>query len=173
MIFLFNIQGDVNAQELAALRAVIKSVQEYGLEANYPLDPLQKRLAQLEKAKSDNRKRLGDFGKHHLPKKSRPNSSFRGFRGPPGRQKQAPPPMYNERAVYAGMPERYPPHAGPNPYNYQVPNQPAYAPQANDQRLYYYSQDDRGPAPLYNAATSNYGSYSGSGLQPSPHPPYM
>ncbi|XWS33540.1 hypothetical protein CRYUN_Cryun22dG0091800 [Craigia yunnanensis] len=161
-------QGDVNAQELAALRAVIRCVQEYGLEANYPLDPLQKRLAQLEKAKSDNRKRVGDFGKHHQPKKSRPNGGFRGFRGPPGRQA---PPVYNEWAAYAGMPERYP-HAGPHPYDYQVPNQPAYAPQANDQRLYYYSQDERGPAPSYNAATSNYGSYSSSGLQPS-HQPYM
>ncbi|XVF59333.1 hypothetical protein PTKIN_Ptkin07bG0267300 [Pterospermum kingtungense] len=160
--------GDVNAQELAALRAVIRCVQEYGLEANYPLDPLQKRLAQLEKAKSDNRKRVGEFGKHQQPKKSRPNSGFRGFRGPPGRQA---PPAYNiERAAYAGMPERYP-HAGPNLYNYQVPNQPAYASQANDQRL-YYSQADRGPTPLYNAATSNYGNYSGSGLQP-PHQPYM
>ena len=98
----------------------------------------------------------------------RPNGGFRGFRGPLGRQA---PPVYNERAAYAGMPERYS-HAGPNPYNYQVPNQPAYAPQANDQRLYYYSQDDRGPAPSYNATTSNYGSYSSSGLQPS-HQPYM
>ncbi|XWS45198.1 hypothetical protein CRYUN_Cryun15aG0115700 [Craigia yunnanensis] len=163
-------QGDVNAQELSALRAVIRCVQEYGLEANYPLDPLQKRFAQLEKAKSDNRKRVRDFGKLHQPKKSRPNSGFRGFRGPPGRQAPAPP-VYNERAAYAGMPERYL-HAGPNPYDYQAPNKPAYAPQANDQRLYYYSQDDRGPGPSYNAATSNYGSYSGSGLQQS-HQPYM
>ncbi|XP_022739907.1 FRIGIDA-like protein 3 [Durio zibethinus] len=161
-------QGDVNAQELAALRAVIRCVHEYGLEADYPLDPLQKRFAQLEKSKSDNRKRVGDFGKHHQSKRSRPSGGFRGFRGPPGRQV---PPVYNERAAYVGMPERYP-HAGPNPYDYQVPNQPAYAPQANDQRLYYYSQDDRGPAPSYNTATSNYGSYGGSGLQPS-HQPYM
>ncbi|XWS41825.1 hypothetical protein CRYUN_Cryun17cG0116100 [Craigia yunnanensis] len=95
-------QGDVNAQELAALRAVIRCVQEYGLEADYPLDPLQKRFAQLEKSKSDNRKRVRDFGKHHQPKKSRPNGGFRGFRGPPGRQA---PPVYNERAAYEGMPE--------------------------------------------------------------------
>ncbi|XVF17579.1 hypothetical protein REPUB_Repub10bG0135700 [Reevesia pubescens] len=161
-------QGDVNAQELAALRAVIRCVLDYGLEANYPLDPLQKRFAQLEKAKSDNRKRAGDFGKHHHPKKSRPNGGFRGIRGPPGRQA---PPVYNERAAYAGMPQRYP-HAGPIPYNYQFPNQPAYAPQASDQRLYYYSQDDRAAAPSYNAATSNYGNNVGSGLQPSQQP-YM
>lgn len=159
-------QGDVNAQELAALRAVIRCVQEYGLEANYPLEPLQKRFAQLEKAKSDNRKRAGNFGKHHQLKKSRPNVGFRGFRRPPGRQAQAPP-VYNERAAYAGMPERYT-HAGPNPYDYQVPSQPAFASQANDQ--IYYTQDNRGPAPSYNAAISNYGGYSGSGLQPSNQP---
>ncbi|OMP01876.1 Natural resistance-associated macrophage protein [Corchorus olitorius] len=162
-------QGDINAQELSALKAVKKCVQEYGLEAEYPLDPLQKRIAQLEKAKSDNRKRVGDYGRHQQQKKSRPGGGFRGFRGPPARQAAA---VYNDRSAYAGMPERYPHPAAPNPYDYQVSNQPAYPPQANDQRLYYYPQDDRGPAPSYNAATSNYGSYTGSGLQP-PNQPYM
>nr|KJB71128.1 hypothetical protein B456_011G107000 [Gossypium raimondii] len=157
-------QDDINARELAALKAVIRCVQDYGLEADYSLDPLQKRLAQLEKAKADNKKRGGDSGKHHPRKKSRPNGGFRGYRGPPGRQA---PLVYNQRAAFTGMPERYT-HAGPNPYNYQIPNQPAYVPQANDQRLYYYSQDDKVATSSYNAAaTSNYGSYSGSGLQPS------
>ncbi|KAA3479678.1 FRIGIDA-like protein 3 isoform X2 [Gossypium australe] len=162
--FPLHIQDDINARELAALKAVIRCVQDYGLEADYSLDPLQKRLAQLEKAKADNKKRGGDSGKHHPRKKSRPNGGFRGYRGPPGRQA---PPVYNQRAAFTGMPERYT-HAGPNPYNYQIPNQPAYVPQANDQRLYYYSQDDKVATSSYNAAaTSNYGSYSGSGLQPS------
>lgn len=128
-------QDDINARELAALKAVIRCVQDYGLEADYSLDPLQKRLAQLEKAKADNKKRGGDSGKHHPRKKSRPNGGFRGYRGPPGRQA---PPVYNQRAAFTGMPERYT-HAGPNPYNYQIPNQPAYVPQANDQRLYICS----------------------------------
>ncbi|KAG4125458.1 hypothetical protein ERO13_D10G097500v2 [Gossypium hirsutum] len=52
-------QDDINARELAALKAVIRCVQDYGLEADYSLDPLQKRLAQLEKAKADNKKRGG------------------------------------------------------------------------------------------------------------------
>ncbi|EOY26958.1 Uncharacterized protein TCM_028912 [Theobroma cacao] len=95
-------QVDVNAQELAARRTVIRCVQEYGLEADYPLDPLQERFAQLEKSKSDNRKRAGDSGKHQQPKKSRPNVGFRGFRGPPCRQAA---PVYNNRSAYAGMPE--------------------------------------------------------------------
>ncbi|KAK8490011.1 hypothetical protein V6N13_133152 [Hibiscus sabdariffa] len=161
-------QDDINARELAALKAVIKCIQDYGLEADYSLDPLQKRLAQLEKAKADSKKRGGDSSKHHPRKKSRPNGGFRGFRGPPGRQA---PPVYNQRAAFTGMPERYT-HAGPNPYSFQVPNQLAYAPQANDQRVYYYTQDDKIPTPSYNAGTSNYGSYSGGGLPPSQQP-YM
>ncbi|KAJ0098007.1 hypothetical protein Patl1_28585 [Pistacia atlantica] len=99
-------QIDVNAQELAALKAVVNCVKEYKLEADYPLDPLQKRVAQLERSKSD-KKRGGDFG-----------------------------------TAYGGMPERYP-QAGPNPYDYQVPGQPAFAQQPTDQRLYFYPQDDR------------------------------
>ncbi|XP_039045848.1 FRIGIDA-like protein 3 isoform X2 [Hibiscus syriacus] len=161
-------QDDINARELAALEAVISCLQDYGLEADYSLDPLQKRLAQLEKAKADSKKRGGDSSKHHPWKKSRPNGGFRGFRGPPGRQA---PQVYNQRAAFTGRPERYTP-ACSNPYSYQVLYQPAYAPQANDQRLYYYTQDDKIPTPLYNATTSNYGSYSGGGLQPSQQP-YM
>ncbi|XP_044469719.1 FRIGIDA-like protein 3 [Mangifera indica] len=38
-------QIDVNAQELAALKAVVSGVKEYGLEADYPLDPLQQRVS--------------------------------------------------------------------------------------------------------------------------------
>ncbi|KAE8718517.1 Aspartyl protease family protein [Hibiscus syriacus] len=96
-------QDGINARELAALKAVISCVQDYGLEADYCLDPLQKRLAQLEKAKADSKKRGGDSSKHHPRKKSRPNGGFRGFRGPPGRQA---PQVYNQRAVFTGMPER-------------------------------------------------------------------
>ncbi|XP_039009271.1 FRIGIDA-like protein 3 [Hibiscus syriacus] len=159
-------QDDINARELAALKAVVRCVQDYGLESDYSLDPLQKRLAQLEKAKADSKKRGGDSSKYHPRKKSRPNSGFRGFRGPPGRLA---PPVYSQRTAFTGMPERYT-HAGPNPCSYQVPNQPSYTPQANDQRLYYYTQDDKIRTPSYNAATSNYGSYSGGGLQPSQQP---
>lgn len=165
-------QGDANAQELAALKAVIKCVGEYSLEADYPLDSLQRRVAQLEKSKSE-RKRNGDPGKYQNQKKARPNGGFRGFRtpgaAPSGRQ---PPPVYGDRAAYTGMSsERYP-HAGLNPYEYQVPGQSAYPQPAGDQRLYYYPQEDRLSAVSYSAPSSNYGGYIGSGLQPS-HQPYM
>ncbi|KAK8653674.1 hypothetical protein V6N13_127663 [Hibiscus sabdariffa] len=159
-------QVDFNALELAALRAVISCVHDYGLEADYPLDPLEKRLAQLEKSKADNKKRPGDFSKRHSSKRSRPNTGFKGLRKPPRRQAT---PIYTESPAYVGLAQRYP-RAGPNPYNFQVPTQPAYASQANDQRSYFYPQNDRGPAPSYNATTSTYGSYGSSGLQPSNQP---
>ncbi|GMJ08026.1 hypothetical protein HRI_004471800 [Hibiscus trionum] len=173
-------QVDFNALELAALRAVISCVHDYGLEADYPLDPLQKRLAQLEKSKADNKKRPGDFSKRHSSKRLRPNIGFKGLGKPPGRQT---PPICTESPAYVGMAQRYP-HAGPNPYNFQVPTQPAYASQANDQGSYFYPQNiqandqgsyfypqnDRGPAPSYNATGSNYGNYGSRGLQPSNQP---
>ncbi|XP_034690274.1 FRIGIDA-like protein 3 [Vitis riparia] len=167
--------GDANAQELAALKAVIRCVEEYKLEADYALDPLQKRVAQLEKSKAD-KKRMGEAGKYQQPKKQRANGGFHGFRGSAsggaaaGRQA---PPVFSERAAYTV--ERYPyagPGPGPNTFDYPLPSQAAYIQQANDQRSYFYPQDDRVPPSSYNAAPSNYGSYMGSGLQSS-HQPYM
>ena len=42
----------MNEQELGALKAVIRCVEEYKLETDYPLDPLQKRVAQLERSQA-------------------------------------------------------------------------------------------------------------------------
>ncbi|RVX23800.1 FRIGIDA-like protein 3 [Vitis vinifera] len=116
--------GDANAQELAALKAVIRCVEEYKLEADYALDPLQKRVAQLEKSKAD-KKRMGEAGKYQQPKKQRANGGFHGFRGSAsggaaaGRQA---PPVFSERAAYTV--ERYPyagPGPGPNTFDYPFP----------------------------------------------------
>lgn len=170
----------MNAQELAAVKAVIRCIKEYKLEADYPLDPLERRAAQLEKPKSD-KKRSGEFGRHHQPpKKSRANGGgFFGSRGRGGAAAAAPHrqgPAYGDRAAaYMGLSERYP-YTAPNAYNYQVPSQAAYPQQTIDQRSYYYPQDDRVAPTSYNAvppsATSTYGSYVGGGLQPS-NQPYM
>lgn len=169
-------QEDANAQELAALKTVIRCVEDYKLEAEYTLDPLQKRVAQLERSKAD-KKRSGEYGKRQQPKKLKANGRFRGYRGPGANAASAPaagrqgPPVFGERAVYAGISERYP-HAGPHVYDYQVPSQPAYAQQPNDQRLYYYPQEDRVTAASYSAVPPNYSGYVGNGLQPA-HQPYM
>ncbi|XP_043713065.1 FRIGIDA-like protein 3 [Telopea speciosissima] len=157
-------QIDVNAQELGALRAVIRCVEEYKLEAEYPLDPLQKRVAQLEKSKAD-KKRMGDIAKHQQPKRARANGGFFGPRGPVSAVNRQPP-VFNGRGAYMGVAERYP-HAGPTSYDYQVPSQGAYTQQTNAQRPYYYPQDERATASTYSADPSNYGAYMGSGLQSS------
>lgn len=173
-IYFFSVyvQNDANAQELAALKAVISCIERYKLEAEYPLDPLQKRVAQLERSKSD-KKRGRDFSKHQQSKKHRANGGYRGFRasgGSAASSRQAPP-VYADRTVYGAMPARYH-QAASNHYDYQVPGQSAYAQQINDQRLYYYPQDDRVAPNSYSAAPANYNGYAGSGLQPS-HQPYM
>lgn len=173
--FCFNkMQDDVNAKELAALKAVIRCVQEFKLEADYPLDPLQKRVHQLERSKAD--KKRSNESKRQQQKKQKISGRWRGYRGPGVAATSAPAaarhgqPVFGDRAGYGGILERY--AQRPLTYDYQVPSQPAYVPQANDQRLYYYPQDDRvKPAP-YNATPSNYGGYAGSGMQ-SQRQPYM
>ncbi|GFY86608.1 FRIGIDA-like protein [Actinidia rufa] len=173
----FLLQNDANAQELAALRAVIRCVREYKLEADYPLDPLHKRVVQLEKSKPDKR-RSGESGKHQQHKKPRANGGIFGFRAPPPPAAALPPgpaavggrqgpPVYGARPVYGGLSERYS-LSGPTAYDYQTPSQTIY-----DQRSYYYPQDERVTAAAYNAASpSSYGSYAGSGVQSS-HQQYM
>ncbi|OVA01003.1 Frigida-like [Macleaya cordata] len=174
------VQNDANAQELAALKAVIRCVDEYKLEAEYPLDPLQKRVAQLEKSKAD-KKRMGEVVKHHQPKRPRANGGGHyGSRMPISAvDLQQPPPVYGERGAYMGAAaERYHPHTGGvSTFDYhQMPNQGgAYGQQqAIAQRPpYYYSQDERATTASYNAtAQSNYGGYIANGVQPS-HQSYM
>ncbi|KAJ6817783.1 FRIGIDA-like protein 3 [Iris pallida] len=49
-------QNEMNERELSALKAVIKCIEDHKLEEQYPVDPLQKRILQLEKAKADKRR---------------------------------------------------------------------------------------------------------------------
>ncbi|KAJ9177327.1 hypothetical protein P3X46_012560 [Hevea brasiliensis] len=120
-------QGNVNAQELPTLKAIIRCVEEYKLEADYPLNPLRKRVAQLILANISNQN--GECG-------------FCGV-APPGPTVGRPAPLvFAERIPYTRMQERYP-HGGPNPYNYQVPAQSGYGQPGTDQRACYYPQDDR------------------------------
>ncbi|KAF8377611.1 hypothetical protein HHK36_030993 [Tetracentron sinense] len=165
-------QNDANAQELAALRAVIRCVEEYKLEADYPLDPLQKRVAQLEKMKAD-KKRTGGAVKYQQPKRARANGGFYGYRMPIASADRQPPPVFGERGGgYAGVSERYP-HVAPTAYDYQVPSQAAFPQQANAQRPYYYPPEERPPITSYNAGPSNYGAYMSNELQPPSHQSYI
>ncbi|KAL2333475.1 hypothetical protein Fmac_014688 [Flemingia macrophylla] len=151
-------KNDANAQELAALKAVIKCIEEYKLESDYPLDTLLKRVIQLEKSKGD-KKRSGEFSRRPPSKRPRPNEGYFSLHSSASGGRAAStvvlgrhvPPV---RVPYAGSSDRYP-HAGTMTYDYQVPGQSIYT----------------GPA---NAPPSNYGRYMGTSLQSSHQPqPYI
>ncbi|KAF9619593.1 hypothetical protein IFM89_007914, partial [Coptis chinensis] len=157
-------QIDVNAQELAALRAVVKCVEEYKLQAEYPLEPLLKRLSQLEKSKSD-KKRTGETVKYQQPKKARANGGYYGSRMPFAAADRQPPPVYSEVGAYMGVSERYP-QVGAATYDYQGPTQGVYGQLDISQRSVYYAPDERTPAPSYSGAPSNYASAASYGAAP-------
>ncbi|KAI3682563.1 hypothetical protein L1987_82626 [Smallanthus sonchifolius] len=71
-------QNDVSEKELSALKAVTKCIEEHKLETEYPLDPLQKRILQLEKAKAD-KKQATEVVKPQS-KRSRANGVVAGYR---------------------------------------------------------------------------------------------
>uniref|UniRef100_A0A0D9XBK5 FRIGIDA-like protein n=1 Tax=Leersia perrieri TaxID=77586 RepID=A0A0D9XBK5_9ORYZ len=50
------VQNEMNERELSALKAIIKCIEEHKLDEQYSIDPLQKRVIQLEKAKADKRR---------------------------------------------------------------------------------------------------------------------
>ncbi|KAM7262989.1 hypothetical protein ACFE04_000672 [Oxalis oulophora] len=159
----------VNGQELGALRAVIWCINEFKLEAEYPLEPLEKRVFQLERSKIDKRSAGRSYKTPQPEKRPRPNGRYRGSRSSGGgsSSRRQPPPVYGGRPVaYNG--NRYPHSTPPDLYNYaQVTAQPGYAPpQPNDQRMYYYPPQDERTA-QYNATPppTNY-SYLGGGTQP-------
>ncbi|RRT52074.1 hypothetical protein B296_00048507 [Ensete ventricosum] len=63
--------NEMNERELAALKVVIKCIEEHKLEEQYPVDPLQKRIVLLEKAKAD-KKRVAEVAK---PQSKRPRAT--------------------------------------------------------------------------------------------------
>ncbi|THU66851.1 hypothetical protein C4D60_Mb05t18560 [Musa balbisiana] len=151
---------DSASDELGAIRAVIKCIEEYKLQEEYPLDPLQKQVAQLEKAKAD-KKRGGDTAKFQ-PKRPRASGGYvpRRHAGAVNNW-QRPPMAFDHRAPYAGGGERY---AYNVPPAYEAPPvHAAYGQQAHPQRAYHYP-DERGPSVPYGVATSNYGSYTNTTL---------
>ncbi|KAG9440230.1 hypothetical protein H6P81_020395 [Aristolochia fimbriata] len=177
------VQNDANAQELAALKVVIKCIEEYKLEGEYELSPLQKRVAQLQKAKTD-KKRVVDSAKPS-PKRLRGSGRFGSSRQPP--------PMMYERGGYREGPDRYP-YMGPPSYEYPPPSQSAYGQQSSYQQSsyqqssyqqssyqqpsyqqpsypqpYYYQEEQ---APVGMSGPPNYNRYSGGGFHGSVPQPY-
>lgn len=61
-------QNDVNEKELTALKAIIRCIEDHKLEEQFPVDPLQKQVMEIEKAKAD-KKRATEVAK---PQSKRP-----------------------------------------------------------------------------------------------------
>ncbi|KAK1353108.1 hypothetical protein POM88_052946 [Heracleum sosnowskyi] len=104
------VQTEVNERELTALKAVIKCIEDHKLEEQYPIDPLQKQVLQLEKAKADG-KRATEVAK---PQPKRPRANVTGYV----------PRVTNvaaERNFYPRMTDRYPQYMYERPYAYTGP----------------------------------------------------
>lgn len=173
-----------NTQELAAVKAIVQCIRDYKLEAEYPLDPLLRRVAQLEKAisndkdRSNDKKRPSGSGKHQHFKRPRVTGGTHGSIRHPNVLSIQPQSVLIERAA-ANNPSRLvpsvlverAPHAGlldkyaylSTSYDYQPPSQATYPQQSYEQRSYYYPADEGIAASSYTAAplSSSYASYSG------------
>ncbi|KAE8038028.1 hypothetical protein FH972_010575 [Carpinus fangiana] len=134
-------QNEVNERELTALKAVIRCIEEHKLEQQFPVDPLQKRVLLLEKAKAD-KKRATEAAK---PQPKRPRANGVGYV----------PRVTNvaatDKTFYPRMTDRYP------QYVYD-----------NRQYVYPGPADNHCP-PLLGSATYNlspsHGNYFGNGYQ--------
>ncbi|CAM6015351.1 unnamed protein product [Sphagnum balticum] len=93
-------QNDAAMKELAALKAVLKCIEDYDLENQFPSMPLLKRVGQLEKAKSDRKRTAvavkantkrprasnvtgGEYGAVPVPNNNNDNRNY--YRPPPDR----------------------------------------------------------------------------------------
>ena len=107
---MFFLQNDVNEKELSALKAVLKCIEDHKLEEQYLVDPLQKRVHQLEKAKSD-KKKATEVTKPQS-KRPRPNGVGNGPRVNN---------VVTEKNFYPRMTDRYPQPVYDGPYAYPGP----------------------------------------------------
>lgn len=176
-----------NAEELAAVKAIVQCIRDYKLEAEYPLDPLLRRVAQLEKAisndkdRSNDKKRPSGSGKHQHFKRPRVTGGTHGSirhpnvlsiqpqsvlieRAAANNPSRLVPSVLVERAAHPGLLDKYAYLS--TSYDYQPPSQATYPQQSYEQRSYYYPADEGIAASSYTAAplSSSYASYSGGVL---------
>jgi hypothetical protein len=112
------------------LRAVIKCIEEYKLQKEYSLGPLQKRVSEL-KPKSEKRP-SSDAGRAYSKKPRGPGPSFpRRPAGPVGSAARRPPfPVSNWQRAPAPMPSRAPAPMAPLPERYGAADRYHYTPPA-------------------------------------------
>lgn len=136
-------QNDVSERELSALKAAIKCIEEHEFEHRYPLEPLQQRIVQLEKAKAE-KKRATEVVKPQS-KRPRANGVAAGY-GQRNTNITLDPNFYATR------------YAQPTQYMYD--NRPAYAyPGPPENHVHTFVG-----TPTYNLAP-NQGNYFGNGFQ--------
>ncbi|XP_023743417.1 FRIGIDA-like protein 3 [Lactuca sativa] len=139
-------QNDVSERELSALKAVTKCIEEHKLEEEYPLDPLQKRIAELEKAKAD-KKRATEVVK---PQSKRPRANGVAAAAVAGYG----PRNTADKNFYAAR------YAPPTQYMYDSRPQYAYAgPPPPENHVHSFMG-----TPAYNLAP-NHGTYFGNAYQ--------
>ena len=121
----------MNERELSALKAVIKCIEEHKLEEHYPVDPLQKRVLQLEKAKADKRRAV----EAAKPQSKRPRANGSAFAPRatsfgdksfyPATTERHPSYPYERQFVY-GAEAHHPPMMSSAPYTIQPAPAPYY-----------------------------------------------
>ncbi|KAI3450147.1 hypothetical protein Pfo_006812 [Paulownia fortunei] len=110
-------QSDVNEKELTALKAVIKCIEDHKLEEQFPVDPLQKQVLEIEKAKAD-KKRATEVAK---PQSKRPRANGVGHAPRVAN-------VATDKNFHGRMTDRYPqyiyerPYAYPGPPDHHVPS---------------------------------------------------
>lgn len=153
-----------NRKEQSALRAVLKCIEEYKLESEFPSENLKKRLEQLEKTKTE-KKRSPD-----VPANKRTRASNNGPMPPAkaGRLANAyvssfpvTAPAFVRSPSHAQYPARVSPYHSPPMYGSQSPVSPPY----------HYSPEAASP-PYHPGAPIGYPVYGGyhNGMAPQSYP---
>lgn len=142
----FDSQNQATLKEIDALRAAIKTVEECNLGSLYQIEPLQKRIEQLEKQRTEIKQRKrglapanasnsnnGKYPKqlHKKPPSKRPrtsNSSVPAVSAQHQARNPAHPSEHNPTHLPAHNPPHPPPHNPPHPPPHNPPHPPAHNP---------------------------------------------
>nr|AAM96992.1 putative protein [Arabidopsis thaliana]AAN15423.1 putative protein [Arabidopsis thaliana] len=147
------VQDEFNERELIGLKTVIKCIEEHSLEEQYPVEPLHKRILQLEEAKAD-KKRATEPMK---PQPKRP-------RGAQPRVTDNNNNINNNKTGYGRViPERYPQYVYDNRPFLSGPIMAAQPPPPPPPQTYTFN-----PAPAHGNFYANCYQY-----QAPPPPPYF
>ena len=148
-------------KEQSALRAVIKCIEEYKLEAEFPPENLKKRLEQLEKAKTDKKRPAA------VPANKRTRASNGGPMPPAkaGRLTNAYVSSFPAAPTFIRSPSHTQYPAAVPAYPYDRPAAPAmYGSRSPPANPYAYSPEAAPPlAGSYPGAPINYPAYGGYG----------